>query len=276
MRINTNGIELNVEISGEGPAVLLLHGFTGSSQTWDPFQGIWDEFTTVAVDIIGHGKSESPADPARFTIDSCIDDLIALLDQLEIRRCGLLGYSMGSRIAVRFALRHPQRLWALVLESASAGIDDSAQRRERLTSDQELADRIESEGVEKFVNYWQQIPIWASQASLSAESRQQLRGQRLTNNPLGLANSLRGMGAASDEPIMSQIGSLAMPALLVAGSFDTRYTEIATEMAAALAAAELNVIEDAGHAVHLEKPGRFAGVVTDFLRCYAPVRAEGV
>ncbi len=276
MRINTNGVGLNLEISGEGPAVLLLHGFTGSGDTWHPFRGIWDEFTTVAVDIIGHGRSDTPSDPARFSIDACIDDLIALLDHLEIKRCGLLGYSMGGRIALRFALRHPQRLWGLVLESASPGIDNPNARNERVGSDEELAARIESAGLEEFVNFWQQIPLWASQVNLSAQSRQQLRVQRLTNSPLGLANSLRGMGAGNDDPVTSQLGRVSMPTLVVAGSLDSRYTEIATRMAAALPAGELNIVESAGHAVHLEKPGRFASVVADFLHCYAPVSTEGV
>ena len=273
-RISTNGIELNVEIHGSGPPLLLLHGFTGSSSTWEAFWPLWDEFTMVAVDIIGHGKSQSPADSGRFTIDACLDDLVALLDYLGIKRCALLGYSMGGRIALRFALRHPQRLGNLILESASPGIDDSAVRTERVKSDHALAARIESEGLEAFINFWQQIPMWSSQTSLSAETRQRLREQRLANNPIGLANSLRGMGAGADAPVMSQVGSVALNTLLIAGSLDSRYAEIAAKMAAEMPRSDLNVVEEAGHAVHLEKPDQFATAVSDFLHRHSSVSTK--
>src|SRR3990170_7416205 len=97
-RLLINGIHLNVEDSGgEGPALMLLHGFTGDATTWEPFLDAWSQFKTIRVDIIGHGRSDSPPDPKRYTMPHAVDDLIAVLDQLGIEKTAVLGYSMGGR-----------------------------------------------------------------------------------------------------------------------------------------------------------------------------------
>ncbi len=270
MRIAVNGVHLNVEQAGSGPAVLLLHGFTGSSATWRSFQDRWAGFRTIAVDVIGHGESDSPPDASRYTMSACIDDLTALLDQLSIEKAGVLGYSMGGRIALRFALARRQRLWGLVLESASPGIAAAEDREARVRSDAKLAENLERDGLEAFIDYWQSISMWASQARLPREKHESLRRQRLHNSATGLANSLRGMGAGADEDVFDRVGELTMPSLLIAGALDARYAETSRRMAAAMSHAELRIVENAGHAVHFEEPDQFAEAVTAFLRRHAP------
>ena len=277
-RIAVNGVHLNVDVRGQGPALLLLHGFTGSAATWTPHLDAWRGFTTVAVDLLGHGASDCPADQRRYRMERCAEDLVALLDRLDVRRAAVLGYSMGGRIALRLALQAPERLWAMVLESASPGIEDASEREERARSDADLAEAIERDGVEAFLERWQALPLFASQARLPAALQEELRRQRLRNDPRGLASSLRGMGAGQQEPLLARMGGIRMPVLAIAGALDDKYCALARRMAVALPCARTEIVPDAGHAVHLERPQAFAGAARGFLEGCAlrEQRREGV
>ena len=200
-------------------------------------------------------------------------DLTSLLDQLEIKRAAVLGYSMGGRVALQFALGAPDRLWALVLESASPGIEDGAEREDRVRSDDALADDIERNGIVAFVDRWQAIPLFASQSRLSAAVREELRRQRRRNSPFGLANSLRGAGAGQEAPVLSRLADLRIPTLLIAGALDSKYVALANKMSDALPCARTQIVSEAGHATHLEQPEAFDRVVGEFLR--ASRDAEG-
>ncbi len=265
-RIEVNGIVLNVETVGSGPPLLLLHGFTGSNATWAPFLEAWCDFTTVCVDFIGHGGSDSPAEASRYAMSACLDDLCAALDALSIEKTAVLGYSMGGRVALQLAVKRPQRVSALILVSASPGIEDSTERAERVKADEALAGRIEAEGIKAFVDYWQSIPLWASQVSLSGEKRLALRRGRLQNSIVGLTNSLCGMGAGAQDYVFDRLGEVRVPALLIAGALDQKYRDLALQMAARMLAAESRIIEGAGHATHLERPDEFAEAVSAFMR----------
>ncbi len=265
MLIELGQAEYNVEVRGSGPALLLLHGFTGSARTWDGFAAAWPGHTTIAVDLLGHGRSQSPADPERYTMSRSVEDMVALLDRLRIDEAAVLGYSMGGRIALRLALAAPGRVSALVLESASPGIDDPNEREARLGSDEALADAIDRDGIEAFVDRWQALPLFASQAALPAADRERLRSQRLRNDPAGLANSLRGVGAGRDEPALDRMAELQIPVHLIVGALDERYCAMARRMVTELARGTLEVAPNAGHAVHLERPVAFAEAVGRFL-----------
>jgi 2-succinyl-6-hydroxy-2,4-cyclohexadiene-1-carboxylate synthase len=272
--VEVNNLLLNVEGSGDGPLLLILHGFTGSSRSLLSFARSWPGFSTLALDVIGHGMSDSPADPGRYTMDRCIEDIEALIEVLDLGRIALLGYSMGGRIAVRYALRHPERLWALLLESASTGIEDEGERKARVESDEVLAQRLERDGIEPFIDYWQSIPLWASQASMPQEKRDALRAQRLQNSVTGLANSLRGMGAGADPAIFGQLAGLDVPSLIMAGGLDTKYRDLANAMTAAMPNATARIFDNAGHAAHFEQPAAFASAVYEFLHIHAPAGAR--
>ncbi len=267
-RIDVNGIDLNVAVTGEGPALLLLHGFTGSSATWAPFLDTWRGFTTIVVDLPGHGASDCPANPSRYRMERCVEDLVAVMDRLGVERTAALGYSMGGRVALHLALAAPERLSALVLESASPGIDDPAARQARHDSDEALAQSIERDGMEAFVSRWEALPLFASQAQLTAAVQEELRRQRLSNNPVGLANSLRGMGAGQQNPLWRRLGETNVPALVIAGQLDEKYSVLARRMAAIMPDARAELVAGAGHAVHLEQPEAFAVIVNGFLEEY--------
>lgn len=262
-----DGLCLHVATSGEGPPLVLLHGFTGSTETWGSLRSAAEKtHKVIAVDLPGHGKSTAPNDPRCYALTRVADDLIHVLDKFSIDRTVILGYSMGGRTALRFALAHGDRVSGLILESMSPGITDSAGRAARSRSDNALADAIESDGIEAFVNRWERLPIWDTQRSLSDDVRNRLRKQRLENRQEGLANSLRGAGAGQDEPVFDRLAEIEAPTLLIAGALDTRYVDIATSMQKAMPNAHLSIIPEAGHASHFERPEAFASAVMAFLQ----------
>jgi 2-succinyl-6-hydroxy-2,4-cyclohexadiene-1-carboxylate synthase len=279
LRLAVNGVTYNVTLAGTGPPLLLLHGFTGSAATWTPhLHALAGRFLTIGVDLLGHGQSDAPADPKRYRMDRTVDDLLAMLDQLATSRAAhlhrtdegrpglrVLGYSMGGRVALHLALAAPERIAALVLESASPGIANQAERTARMATDQELAGAIGRDGITAFVDRWESLPLFASQQRLPDEVRAQLRAQRLANSPVGLANSLRGMGAGAQEPLYDRLPDLSMPVLLIAGALDEKYRVLAQTMAANIPRARAAIVPGAGHAVHLEQPTAFEELVLNFL-----------
>lgn len=260
-----DGLHLHVACTGAGPPLVLLHGFTGSTETWEPLVGTLEGIATIAVDLPGHGRSGAPRDPARYALDRFADDLAAVLDALQVDRTAVLGYSLGARAALHFATAHPRRVAALVLESASPGIRDPEERAARMASDAALADMIERDGVPAFVDQWQRLPLWASQASLPEATRARLHAQRLANRPDGLANSLRGAGTGTHPSVIERLARHDGPTLLIVGALDTKYVAQGDMLEAAIPGARVAVVPGAGHAVHLEHPATFADLVTDFL-----------
>lgn len=261
-----NGVNYHVRVAGQGEPILLLHGFTGSGDSWTPLMdALHSEFEVIAVDLLGHGLTDSPADYRRYRIDEAARDLRALCDQLQIQQIHVVGYSMGGRLALYFALEHASRVKSLVLESASPGLADAHDREVRRQSDDALADQIERDGIEAFVDYWESIPLFASQRSLSSEMKASLRQQRLRSNPSGVANSLRGMGTGQQPSLWDRLHEVMVPVQLVAGEMDVKYVAIATKMNEKITTSHLAIVKDAGHTVHLEQPGIFRRMLHDHL-----------
>jgi 2-succinyl-6-hydroxy-2,4-cyclohexadiene-1-carboxylate synthase len=261
-----DGLRFHVAEQGRGDPLVLLHGFTGSAASWWP---VCDRLAThhrvVAPDLIGHGLSAAPASPDRYQFHRALDDLAAIAGQLGIDRAAWLGYSMGGRLALGLALEHPHLVSALVLESASPGIADPAARETRRRSDASVAASIEAEGIAAFVDRWERLPLWSSQQSLPAETRRRLREVRLRNRPRGLANSLRGMGQGSQSSYWPRLGEIAVPVRLIVGEHDDKFVGLARRMQRSICEPSLEIVPGAGHAVHLEQPGRYAAAVIDFL-----------
>lgn len=260
------GFHLNVEVNGSGPPLALLHGFTGSARSWGRFGEILaTRFTTLAIDIVGHGASDSPLDLTHYSMDAAAGDVVAAVASLGYTETHWLGYSMGGRLALHVATAHPAFVTRLALIGASAGLRTAEERAARVASDAKLVEMIEAEGVEEFTNYWEAIPLFASQTRLPGEQRAAIRAGRLRNSPLGLANSLRGMGTGEQRALHDLLPSLPIPVLALAGELDVKYTEIAYELAVAIPHGVAMIIPDAGHAAQLEQPVLCAGAVSAFL-----------
>jgi 2-succinyl-6-hydroxy-2,4-cyclohexadiene-1-carboxylate synthase len=270
--VRVNQIHLGVEERGSAgrgaPPLILLHGFSGSARGWGRQLDALAAYglRVIALDLLGHGRSAAPADPRRYAIERCCQDILAALQELGVSRgrAILLGYSLGGRIALYTAFSGYFR--ALVLESASPGLADIAKREQRRHSDEALAARIEREGVAAFVARWEKLPLFASQQSLPPASRQALHRQRLHNSAVGLAQSLRGVGTGVQPALHAWLPALPIPVLLLAGALDTRFAGIARHMARLLPQAQLQIVPAAGHAVHLEQPQAFVSLVGAFSR----------
>jgi 2-succinyl-6-hydroxy-2,4-cyclohexadiene-1-carboxylate synthase len=265
-RLRVRGVSLHVETAGEGAPLVLLHGFSGSGMSWaQHVPAFATRFLTVTIDLLGHGRSDAPVDPGRYGIERAADDVLGVLDQLGVSRAAALGYSMGGRLAMFLATVAPHRISALVLESSSPGIRDPAERRGREARDAALADAIERDGITPFVDRWERLPLFATQARLPDAERAALRSQRLAQSPRGLANSLRGMGQGVQPPLFERLCAIPMPALILVGALDPAYCALGQEMTRLIPNARLAIIPDAGHAVHLEQPAAFRLAVDQFL-----------
>jgi 2-succinyl-6-hydroxy-2,4-cyclohexadiene-1-carboxylate synthase len=269
-----NDLDFHVEIDGQAsaPPLLLLHGFSGSVRAWDAVRPALAAFARViSIDLIGHGRSAVPSDYQRYSLEWSARDLSRLLDEIGLETATVLGYSMGGRVALHFALNAHERCSGLILESASAGIEDDDERRLRSHNDAALAERILRDGIDAFVAEWERLPLLAPAPHVSEAVRGWQTAQRLQNDPLGLANSLRGMGAGQQAPLWSLLPEVRAPTLLIVGGRDARSGQLAQRMCALLPACTLAVVPEAGHTVHIDQPEAFISLVQPALQHPAPI-----
>ncbi len=253
--------------SASSPPALLLHGFTGHGGSWSAQAEAFSAagYRVLAPDLLGHGRSPAPACPDRYEMERAGADLSALLHAVTDEPSHLLGYSMGGRLALFFALTYRSQVHSLMLESASPGLATESERAQRRERDNALAEEIERDGIPAFVNSWESLPLWESQREhLTAGQRQQLRAQRLTNRPTGLANSLRGMGTGAQPNLRPRLPTLTVPTLLLTGAEDPKYVAVNQEIVQLTPNARLIVLPQAGHNVHLERPSAYIGNVLSF------------
>ena len=248
-----------MEERGAGPRLALVHGFTQSGRAWGPVgEALAHRYRLLALDAPGHGRSAG--------VEAGLPDGADLMAAVvgPGGPAAWLGYSMGGRYALHLALRHPEVVDRLILVSATAGLDDPAEREARRRSDEALAGRIESEGVEPFLRWWLAQPIFATLPPDAAELESRLEG-----TAAGLASSLRLAGTGTQEPLWDQLDRLSTPVLVIAGSLDSKYRALAERLAAAIGPrADVRTIAGAGHACHLEKPGEFVDIVTGWLEAH--------
>ena len=251
-QLNIRGIRYLVQIWGSGSAVLMLHGFTGSGQTLANLAQKLSGYQIIAPDLIGHGGTDAPTEVTRYSPDEQVADMAALLDALHVPEVRLFGYSMGGRLALAFALVHQHRVTRLVLESASPGLRSEQEQRERRASDASLADRIMNDGVTAFVDFWGQIPLFASQQRLSAQVRAQVRAGRICQREIGLVNSLLGFGTGSQPSFWNDLPRLSLQTTLLVGELDEKYCQVAAKMAQIMPRCVVKRVPHVGHTVHLE------------------------
>lgn len=241
--------------------LVLAHGFTQTARSWDRMRRLLAErlpgVETIAVDLPGHG--DSTADPTRGLWASA-DALVAAGGT-----AAYVGYSMGGRVALHAALAHPDRVEALVLIGATAGIDDRDERAARRAADEVLADHLEDVGVGPFLDEWLANPLFVGLDDAAAG-----REDRLRNTTAGLAASLRATGTGTQSSLWERLGEISVPALVVVGADDPKFTALGERLVDALPNASLEVVAGAGHSVHLEAPDATADAIADWYRSRVP------
>ncbi len=266
MNFDINGIRYHVDVWGDGFPLLLLHGFTGNGEGWQEFMPYWKVHSkAIAPDIIGHGKTDSPLEITSYRIEMVAQDLNAILEEMQIDKIDILGYSMGGRLALTFAVKYPEKVRRLILESSSPGLETADERKARQMQDEKLALRIKEQGIQSFVEYWENIPLFHSQKQLPESVRSSIRKQRLGNSKTGLMNSLYGMGTGVQPSWWEALNDVQIPTLLITGSIDEKFCKIAEKMTKVLKNSQWVSISDCGHAIHVEKPEIFGTIVSEFL-----------
>lgn len=267
-RYAINGIDVNVEqINPHGTKTLvLLHGFTGSTKTWQHVvNALPTSIHCVLVDLIGHGQTASPEQVALYTMDFQVELLQQLFQQLNLKSFTLLGYSMGGRVALSYAAKYPENIKHLILESASPGLKQEEERTSRKQADDHLAEKILQNGMEVFVNHWENIALFASQKKLSKAMQQDIREERLNQCEIGLANSLRGMGTGVMPSLWEHLATLSMNVTLLTGALDEKFVLLNQKMENLFMHAQHLTIPSVGHAIHVENPLKFATIVEEMI-----------
>jgi 2-succinyl-6-hydroxy-2,4-cyclohexadiene-1-carboxylate synthase len=237
------------------PGVLFLPGFMQHADSWSGVAGAVAERYPVKV-----------LDFETWTFEERLAELLMALDGDDV----VVGYSMGGRLALQFAVRAygsvgrnaPAPFAALVLIGASAGIEDPDARATRRAADEELAAWIERHSIEDVVDRWERNPVFGTQeASLVAAQR----AGRLRHDPHELARLLRSAGQGACEPVWDRLGRLDMPVVAVAGSHDVDYAAAAERIAAAVPRGSVQIVDGVGHAVHLERPDAVTALLLQLL-----------
>ncbi len=246
-------------------AVVFLHGFMGSSADWRKVvTALQGRHRCIAVDLPGHGASTG-LPPGAYTIEEAARSLLGLLDDLGVERPVISGYSMGGRLALYLALRHPDRCAGLFLESASPGMEDAGERAARRAADEQRAIRLEGGDLEGFLRDWYREPLFAPLSRDEDLLRRTIRDRR-RNDPAELAKSLRGMGTGSQPPLWGELPRLLrVPALTVAGNLDGKFVGISRRMASLNPSIRVDVVPGAGHNVHAEAPKMYLSSLEGFL-----------
>jgi 2-succinyl-6-hydroxy-2,4-cyclohexadiene-1-carboxylate synthase len=262
---NFNNYQFHYSLSGNNnqPTILFLHGFTGNSQDFSSVIPLLSKsYCCLAVDLPGHGQTKVNGDETCYNMSNTAKALIQLLDDLQIDKCLLLGYSMGGRLALYMTLHFPERFEKVVLESASPGLKTEKERSHRLQADSQIAQKLENSNIKDFLLNWYDRPLFKSLKN--SPNFDKLIETRLANNPLELAKSLRNMGTGNQPSLWEKLAQNQIPLLLLAGEYDDKFTTINTEIASLCPTASLKIVPKAGHNIHFENIDKFGSVVRQF------------
>ncbi len=270
MKIKLKNLELNYEFhlaeSDPKGNILVLHGFTGSGSDWDfAVPTLKEYFNIFTLDLIGHGLSDSPDNQNLYTMESIISQIDEFINKVITNKLIILGYSMGGRIALSYAVKFFGKISGLILESSTWGIKETDLREKRIENDEKKAELILSSDMNNFIKFWMDQDIFDSQKNLPAELIEKISNKKSLNNKTGLANSLRGSGTGRMVYLREQINKLRFPVLLITGQLDNKFCRINSDMLKYLNNAKHVIIPEAGHNIHLEKPDLFLNVINDFL-----------
>jgi 3-oxoadipate enol-lactonase len=267
MRITTgDGVELAVEIAGQGPGLLLVHGFGGAKEDFaDHVPALARDHTVVVFDHRGHGASDKPDDRNAYSLDRLATDVLEVADAADLPTFRLLGHSMGGMVARKVALHAPARVSALVMMDTSAGpvpgfdpaLMEAAAEVALTRGKAALKELLDMAPVLETEAYKRVLAERAGYEQFVEKKFEDLSAVMWGALAIALAHQ------SDDLPAMAT--SLRCPMLVLVGEQDTPFVEAARIMAAAIPHAELVVLADAGHSPQFENPQAWIDALTSFL-----------
>jgi pimeloyl-ACP methyl ester carboxylesterase len=247
--LNRDGVKLYYEVHGSGPAILLTHGYSATSQMWaGQVDALSKNHTLVTWDMRGHGQSDYPEDPSAYSEAATVADMAAVLDAAGAPEAVIGGLSLGGYMSLAFHLAHPERTRALLIIDTGPGYKNDEAREGWNRNALATADRYEREGLGNL-----------------ARGSVEMRTSR-HRDATGLARAARGMLTQKDARVISSLPSIAVPAIVVVGANDTPFLAASDYMTAKIPGAQKVVIPDAGHAANIDQPAAFNAALTDFLQ----------
>jgi pimeloyl-ACP methyl ester carboxylesterase len=247
-KIDRDGVKIYYEVHGDGPPLLLTHGYSSTSAMWKgQIEALSRGHKLVLWDMRGHGQSDYPADPAAYSETLTVGDMAALLDEIDASSAIIGGLSLGGYMSLAFCRAHPERTDALLIVDTGPGFKKDDARGAWNKRALDTADRFESEGL----------------AVLKSASRE--RSTVSHRDATGLARAARGMLTQRDARVIELLPEIKVPSLIVVGADDTPFLAASDYMAAKIPGAKKVVIPAAGHAVNIDQPQAFIDAVLPFL-----------
>jgi pimeloyl-ACP methyl ester carboxylesterase len=250
---------LSYDEQGQGPAVLLIHGFPLCRRMWRPQIGplVAAGYRVITPDLRGYGETS----PERFPIrmEHYADDLIALLDELEIAQAVIGGFSMGGYVLMNLLERHPQRIRAALFLMTRAAADDAAGKQRRKL----LADDALELGADRVADAFASV-LFAPGTGADSALVKEVRDWMLATPPGSLAAGLLAMRERKDY--IAHLQAFNLPALVVGAEQDLAVPlGHSVVLDKGLPNSHLRVIPGAGHLANLEQPEQFNRILIDFL-----------
>ena len=226
---------------------------------------IEDEYFCILPDLPGHGKSMIGNLTAPLDFDLVALGLLNLMERLQLASGALIGYSMGARVALYAATKHPERFKALVLEGVNPGLQDDHQRDKRLALDHQRAREIEKVGISRYIEIWYEADLFRT-LKRHPERLNMIKAVRKNNNTAWMAKVLRELSVGMQPSLWDKLEKLNMPVLLISGELDYKYKKIVYRIKDYIKDSQVHLIPDAGHNTHLEAPEQFRKTMTYFLK----------
>jgi 2-succinyl-6-hydroxy-2,4-cyclohexadiene-1-carboxylate synthase len=261
-----NIYHFNYHIIGDKkqPIILFLHGFLGDINEFHPIiKLLANQYCCLVVDLPGHGQTLITGSDIYYTMEKASEALIKFLDLLQIEKCFLFGYSMGGRIGLYLTLNYPEKFTKIILESTSPGLKTATEREQRINHDNKLARQLEIEDFKLFLTQWYEQPLFYSLRQNPAFK--QLFYQRLKNNPLTLAKSLRCLSTGYQPSQWEQLKNNEKSLLFIVGEQDEKFVKINQEIVELCPFSQLLIVKNTGHNIHWEQTEKFVKIIRKFL-----------
>jgi pimeloyl-ACP methyl ester carboxylesterase len=247
-QIDRDGVRIYYEVHGNGPTLLLTHGYSSTSAMWQgQIAALSKHHKLVLWDMRGHGQSDYPDDPAAYSEALTVADIAALLDAVGADRAIVGGLSLGGYMSLAFYRAHPERVRALLIIDTGPGFKKNDARDAWNKRAHDTGDRFEREGLDV---------LKSSGPERSSVSHR---------DASGLARAARGMLTQRDARVIESLPNIKVPALIVVGADDAPFLAASDYMAAKIPGAEKVVIPAAGHVVNIDQPQAFIDAVLPFL-----------